>query len=89
MAAALHSTRVSSGGPRVSYRKGEASEVTKLATKQWDVRRLRDERGAAMTEYALLLFLVSIVGFVGVVAVGGGESSLFTHLQDALETIFD
>jgi hypothetical protein len=55
MAAALHSTRVLSGGPRVFYCNGEASEVREPARNEWDVSRLRDERGTAIVELALVL----------------------------------
>src|SRR5215212_25969 len=66
MAAALHSTRVLSGGPRVSYRKGEASEVREPARKECDVSRLRDERGTAIVELALVLplFLFIVIGML-------------------------
>ena len=66
MAAALHSTRVSSGGPRVSNCKGEASEVGKPARNKCDVRGLRDERGTAIVELALVLplFLFIVIGML-------------------------
>jgi hypothetical protein len=62
MAAALHSTRVSSGGPRVSYCKEEASEVTDPATRG----SLADERGTAVVELALVLplFLFIVIAML-------------------------
>jgi hypothetical protein len=66
MAAALHSTRVLSGGPRVSYHEGEASEVREPATNKWDVPRLRDEHGTAVVELALVLplFLFIVIAML-------------------------
>jgi hypothetical protein len=66
MAAALHSTRVLSGGPRAFNCNGEASEVGKPARNKCDVRGLRDERGTAIVELALVLplFLFIVIGML-------------------------
>ena len=41
-------------------------------------RSLRNERGASMVEYALLVGLIAVVAVVAVAALGGGISGLFS-----------
>ncbi|MFL6287275.1 MAG: Flp family type IVb pilin [Actinomycetes bacterium] len=52
------------------------------------VTSYRDERGNAMVEYALIIFLISIVGLVGLSAVGGASLHLYDVIGDALAEIF-
>lgn len=50
--------------------------------------RYRDERGSAMTEYALILALVTIIGMAGLSVVGDASMSLYSGIGDAFEAIF-
>ena len=43
----------------------------------WVLERPRDERGATMVEYALLVGLIAVVAVVAVAALGGGIKGLF------------
>jgi len=45
---------------------------------------LRDENGATMVEYGLLLAFVAIVALVGVKAVGTGLNTLFNNIATSL-----
>ncbi len=45
---------------------------------------IRDEEGATMVEYGLLVALIAIVALVGVKAVGTSLSTLFTNVGTSL-----
>jgi pilus assembly protein Flp/PilA len=45
---------------------------------------LRDESGATMVEYGLLLAFVAVVALVGVKLVGTGLNTLFTNVAGSL-----
>jgi pilus assembly protein Flp/PilA len=47
-------------------------------------RFVRDQRGATMLEYGLLVGLVAIAAIVAVTAMGGALSSMFTDAANAL-----
>ena len=47
-------------------------------------RFVRDQRGATMLEYGLLVGLVAIAAIIAVTAMGGALSSMFTDAADAL-----
>lgn len=47
--------------------------------------RARDERGAAMTEYGLLLVLVGIAAFAALALFGGEIWELFRETNDATD----
>ena len=48
-------------------------------------RRASAEDGQAMVEYALLLSLIAIVGFVAVQAFGGGVFTLFSQINAGVQ----
>ncbi|NOY55076.1 MAG: Flp family type IVb pilin [Actinobacteria bacterium] len=52
------------------------------AQKQWAT--LRDDRGASMVEYALLVVLIAIVALVAVKFAGGQVSKTFSDIGSAL-----
>ena len=66
----------------------KASAVQIPATTKQSVTGHPDERGNAMVEYALIIFLISIVGLVGLSAVGGASLNLYDVIGDALAEIF-
>ena len=45
---------------------------------------VRDEEGASMVEYALLVALIAIVAIVAVIAVGQAVSGEFSQVDDHL-----
>jgi pilus assembly protein Flp/PilA len=45
---------------------------------------LRDESGASMVEYGLLLAFIAVVALVGVKAIGTGLSALFNNVAGSL-----
>ncbi len=45
---------------------------------------IRDEEGASMVEYGLLIAFIAIVALVGVKAVGTSLSTLFTNVGTSL-----
>ena len=45
---------------------------------------LRDEDGASMVEYGLMLAFVAIVALVGVKALGNGLNTLFNNVAGSL-----
>ena len=47
-------------------------------------RFTRDQRGATMLEYGLLVGLVAIAAIIAVTAMGGALSSMFTDASNAL-----
>ena len=49
--------------------------------------RLRDERGQAMVEYALIIGLVSIVTVGALTLMGGSVNGMFTAIQTALSAV--
>ena len=49
--------------------------------KQFLLRLLRDESGAAMVEYALLVALIALVAIVGVSAVGTNINAQFNRIS--------
>ena len=48
------------------------------------LQRLRDDRGATMVEYGLMVALIAIVAFASVTVFGVSVSGLFTRLTDLL-----
>ena len=48
------------------------------------VRSHRDEEGAGMVEYALLIVFVAIVAIVGLNTLGGGLNSVFGGIGDSV-----
>jgi Flp pilus assembly pilin Flp len=55
---------------------------------QWlnePMRRVSAEDGQAMVEYALLISLIALVGFVSVEAFGGGVHGLFTQINSGVQ----
>lgn len=47
-------------------------------------RFLRDEDGATMVEYALMLALIAVVCIVAVTAIGTGANGMFTKISNDL-----
>ena len=45
---------------------------------------LRDEDGATMVEYALMLALIAVVCIVAVTAIGKGANTMFNTVADAI-----
>lgn len=45
---------------------------------------LRDESGATMVEYAILVALISVAAIVIIAAVGGQVNDAFTEVQECL-----
>ena len=56
-----------------------ASVLTKVVS-----RFVRDQRGATMLEYGLLVGLVAIAAIIAVTAMGGALSNMFTDASNAL-----
>jgi pilus assembly protein Flp/PilA len=48
------------------------------------LQRLRDDRGATMVEYGLMVALIAIVAFASVTAFGVSVNGLFTRLTALL-----
>jgi pilus assembly protein Flp/PilA len=46
--------------------------------------RINDEDGQGMVEYALILFLISIVAIVFLTQIGADVSSVYNSVEDAL-----
>ena len=53
--------------------------MTKLIQKLW-----KDEEGATMVEYGLMVALIAVVCIVAVTALGGNVSAKFTEVSDAI-----
>lgn len=49
-------------------------------------RFIRNEEGASMVEYALVVALIGLVAAAGAVLVGGGLSTMFTGIGGELNT---
>ena len=45
---------------------------------------LRDEDGATMVEYALMLALIAVVCILAVTAIGKGANNMFNTIADAI-----
>jgi pilus assembly protein Flp/PilA len=45
---------------------------------------LRDDQGATMVEYGLLIAFIAVIALVGVKALGTGLSTLFTNVSTSL-----
>ena len=45
---------------------------------------LRDEDGATMVEYALMLALIAVVCILAVTAIGKGANAIFNTVADAI-----
>jgi len=58
------------------------TQMNFLAT--WLKAQTKDERGAAMVEYALLLALIAIVAIAALTALGGTVSDNFDDIDSAL-----
>jgi pilus assembly protein Flp/PilA len=56
-----------------------------LLTERYNTLKNDSEAGQGMVEYALILFLVSIVGIVLLTAIGVHVKDVFTAVNDALE----
>ena len=50
----------------------------------WVLERPRDERGATMVEYALLVGLIAMVAFLTVYALGQGITGLFGNANTCI-----
>jgi Flp pilus assembly pilin Flp len=61
----------------------EFSSITRKLTEL--ARRASAEDGQAMVEYALLLSLIAIVGFVSVQAFGLGVTNLFSEINAGVQ----
>jgi pilus assembly protein Flp/PilA len=48
------------------------------------LRALRDDAGATMVEYGLMLALIMLVAFAAVAAFGGSVSGLFRNAADLM-----
>jgi len=48
---------------------------------------VKDEEGASLVEYALLVGLIALACIVALTATGGSISSLFTRISSKLNTI--
>ncbi len=48
------------------------------------VNLVRDESGAAATEYALLIVFIAIVAATGMLVLGNGLNTLFANIGDAV-----
>ncbi len=61
--------------------------MTKLATAVRKVKALftREEEGASLVEYALLVALIALVAIAAVKAVGGNISNAFSQTKNALD----
>jgi len=57
---------------------------------QWIVgllRRVSEERGQTMVEYAIVAALIAVVAMAAVEALGGGISTVFGNIVDAITGI--
>jgi pilus assembly protein Flp/PilA len=53
--------------------------------KTWlEMKFNRDERGASMVEYGLLLALIAVIAIVAVKALGGSVSTKFSEVTSAV-----
>ena len=50
------------------------------------IRFFKDEEGATMVEYALMVALIAIVCILAVTAIGTKASSIFQYIADQLKT---
>lgn len=50
----------------------------------WLKLRMRDDRGATMVEYGLLIVLIALVAAVGAFAMGGALNNLFNDIATRL-----
>ncbi len=48
------------------------------------IRFFKDEEGATMIEYALMVALIAVVCIVAVTAMGTGANNMFTKIANAL-----
>jgi Flp pilus assembly pilin Flp len=46
---------------------------------------LRDERGASMVEYALLVVLIAIIALIAIRTVGNENSQMFSEIASSLD----
>jgi pilus assembly protein Flp/PilA len=51
------------------------------------LQRVRNERGASMVEYALLVGLIAVVAVVAVGLLGGGIANLFGHASNCVNSL--
>ena len=65
----------------------ESLAVRHPANPPGELPRHRDENGQGMVEYALILFLVAIVGLALVGAVGEDTLDLYTDISNAVHAI--
>jgi pilus assembly protein Flp/PilA len=48
---------------------------------------LKDEEGASMVEYGLLVALIAVACIVALTAMGGGIAAIFTQITGALAAV--
>lgn len=56
--------------------------ITRFIVRHLVSRFVRDERGATMLEYGLLVGLIAIVAIAGMTAFGGSINTMFSGLSD-------
>lgn len=56
--------------------------ITRFIVRHLVSRFVRDERGATMLEYGLLVGLIAIVAIAGMTAFGGSITTMFNGLSD-------
>ncbi len=54
---------------------------TRFVVRHLVSRFVRDERGATMLEYGLLVGLIAVVAIAGVTALGGSFNTMFSELS--------
>ncbi len=69
---------------RDSFRKGEKKMLTNLYC--YLMSFLRDEEGADLAEYALLLALIAVVAIIAITLLGTNISSIFNYIAGQLST---
>ena len=84
--------RRSSSHPEVERRSGSPTALESLAVRTpaktfGDLPLHRDERGNAMTEYALILALIAVVAFGLVGAVGDATLDLYTDISNVVHDL--
>jgi Flp pilus assembly pilin Flp len=89
MTAALHPARSVERRSTGSYRTEEVTAVRARADTRRNFSHLRDARGQAMVEYALILALIAVIAFGLVGAVGDATVDLYTDIGNEIHGFFD